>query len=147
MRLGVTLELPREEPSVPVVRHLLGGSLRKLGVSEECVSDIELAMTEACTNVLRHATSEDDSYEVRVGLSAGMCTIRILDTGHGFDYTTLVAAETSAETGRGIQLMEAVVDAIDFESRPEKGMIVRLVKELEISPGTPLGRLLERTPA
>ena len=136
------MSLPRDEPSVPVVRHLLGGSLRKLGVSEQCVSDIELAVTEACTNVLRHALGADDEYEIQVELADANCELKVIDTGHGFDQTSLVGARASAESGRGIQLMDAVVDAVDFESRPESGTIVRLVKELEIDRGSPLAKLV-----
>src|SRR5258708_21209425 len=49
------LVFPRETISVPVVRRVLGDTLYKLGVDEECVADLLLAVTEACTNVLRHS--------------------------------------------------------------------------------------------
>jgi serine/threonine-protein kinase RsbW len=143
MRISYTLCLPTDEASVPVVRHLLGGSLRKLGVSEGCVSDIELALTEACTNVLRHASNPEDAYEVEVEIDDTRCEIRIADTGRGFDHRSLSGgAKVSAESGRGIQLMQALVDAVDFKSKPLDGMIVRLVKELDIAQGSPLGRLV-----
>ena len=43
-----------ESLSVPVMRRVLGDTLRRLGVDEESVYDILLAATEACTNVLTH---------------------------------------------------------------------------------------------
>ena len=43
-----------EAVSVPVMRRVLGDTLRGLGVDEESVYDILLATTEACTNVLMH---------------------------------------------------------------------------------------------
>jgi serine/threonine-protein kinase RsbW len=141
MKISFTLCLPRDEISIPVVRHLLGGSLRKLGVSAGCVSDIELALTEACSNVLRHATGDEDEYSVDVEITEGRCEIRVLDTGRGFDYSALRNAKESAESGRGIQLMQALTDTVNFESRPGSGMLVRLVKDLEITRGSPLGRL------
>src|ERR1700735_1025914 len=48
------LVLPCEALSVPVMRRVLGGTLLGFGADEECVSDILLAATEACTNVLKH---------------------------------------------------------------------------------------------
>src|SRR5260221_11098961 len=48
------LVFPRETISVPVVRRVLGDTLYKLGVDEECVADLLLAVTQAGTNVLRH---------------------------------------------------------------------------------------------
>ena len=143
MKIAFTLCLPRDEASVPVVRHLLGGSLRKLGVADECVSDIELAMTEACSNVLRHASTQDDEYEVQVELEDTQCHIRITDTGRGFDHRSLSGeASPSAESGRGIQLMRALLDSVAFDSAPEDGTVVYLFKELEIAPGSPLGRIV-----
>src|SRR5260370_40963622 len=49
------LVFPRETISVPVVRRVLGDTLNKLGVDDESVADLLLAVTEACTNVLRHS--------------------------------------------------------------------------------------------
>jgi serine/threonine-protein kinase RsbW len=141
MKLSFTLCLPRDAMSIPVVRHLLGGSLRKLGATEEAVSDIELALTEACTNVVRHASAEEDEYTVEVEIAESQCEIRVLDTGRGFDYRTLERAPDTAEGGRGIRLMNALTDSVYFESKPGDGMVVRLIKRLEITRGSPLGRL------
>ena len=44
-----------ETLSVPVMRRVLGDTLRGLGVDEESVYDLLLAATEACTNVLQHS--------------------------------------------------------------------------------------------
>ena len=48
------LVFPREALSVPVMRHMLGDSLRALGAEDQGVADLLLAVTEACTNVVRH---------------------------------------------------------------------------------------------
>jgi serine/threonine-protein kinase RsbW len=143
MNISFSLCLPRDEVSVPVVRHLLGGALRKLGVSDGCVSDIELALTEACSNVLRHAAGDEAEYLVEVEMVEARCEIRVIDTGRGFDQTALRRANMSAESGRGVQLMQALADTVNFELRPGDGLVVRLVKDLEITQGSPLGRLTE----
>jgi serine/threonine-protein kinase RsbW len=46
--------LPRNDPSVPAARHLVRAAMRTIGVDADCTHDIELALTEACTNVLQH---------------------------------------------------------------------------------------------
>ena len=133
MTIVFTLCLPRDQASVPVVRHLLHSSMEKLGVEDECLSDMELAVTEACTNVLQHATGPDDDYEVAVEVNETMCEISVTDGGAGFDHGALREnASDSAESGRGIQLMKALVDKVQFLSRPQAGTIVHLVKELEL---------------
>jgi serine/threonine-protein kinase RsbW len=49
------LVFPREALSVPVMRRVLGDTLRRLGAADEDgIADLLLAVTEACTNVIRH---------------------------------------------------------------------------------------------
>jgi serine/threonine-protein kinase RsbW len=84
VEIKFTLELPRDALSIPVVRRVLNSSMRTLGVAEECLSDIGVALTEACTNVLDHA-AVDDEYEVVAGLDDTVCVIDVIDRGRGFD--------------------------------------------------------------
>ena len=145
MEIKFTLQLPRDALSVPVVRRVLDSSMRTLGVSEDCLADIEIALTEACTNVLDHA-AKGDEYEVVAGLDDSRCVIEVIDTGRGFDAEQLGHEEVdpASEQGRGIQLIRALVDRVHFRSRPEAGMIVHLEKDLEFEAGSPLQRLADR---
>ena len=145
MEIKFTLLLPRDSLSVPVVRRVLNSSMRTLGVVDDCLGDIELALTEACTNVLDHA-AQGDEYEVVAGLDDSRCVIEVIDTGRGFDADHLGHAEADpgSEEGRGIQLIRALVDRVHFRSRPEAGMIVHLEKDLVFEAGSPLQRLADR---
>ncbi len=147
MELKLTLALPRDEFSVPVARRVLSRSLEVLGVDETVVADIELALTEACTNVLDHA-ADTDEYEVSAGIDGTLCIIEVIDRGGGFDDSTqgLVDAEPSAEDGRGIQLMRALVDKVTFTSRPQLGTVVHLEKQLSWDDGAVIQRLTENQP-
>jgi serine/threonine-protein kinase RsbW len=144
----LTLALPRDEYSVPVARRVLKNSLSVLGVREQVVHDIELALTEACTNVLDHA-GDSDQYEVSAGIDGTACVIEVVDRGDGFDGSAhgLEDAEPSAEEGRGIQLMRALVDKVTFTSRPTSGTVVHLEKELEWHDDAAVKRLTEDQPA
>src|SRR5260370_540007 len=84
------LVFPRETISVPVVRRVLGDTLNKLGVDEESVADLLLAVTEACTNVLRHS-GPGRRYEVVATVGRNRCVLDVVDTGRGFDPATLQA--------------------------------------------------------
>lgn len=115
------------------MRHICQHVLHELSVADDCQTAVLLALTEACDNVVLHATA-DDEYEVQIEITADDCQIRVIDAGRGFDSPVLEAlcdAPTSAESGRGVGLMRALVDTIRFESRPESGTIVHLVKQLE----------------
>ena len=148
MEIKLTLALPRDEYSVPVARRVLARSLEVLGVDERVVADIEIALTEACTNVLYHA-GETDEYEVSAGIDGTLCIIEVIDRGAGFDSSVkgLADAEPTAEDGRGIQLMRALVDKVTFTSRPQVGTVVHLEKQLEWRQGSVIERLTEGRPA
>src|ERR1035438_10862169 len=72
-----------ESLSVPVMRRVLGDTLRSLGVDEESVYDILLAATEACTNVLTHGGHQVKSYQVVTSLGAVGCQVEVADEGTG----------------------------------------------------------------
>jgi serine/threonine-protein kinase RsbW len=137
VRITLTLNLPRDESTVPVARHIVRASLEEIGVAPGCTSDIEIALSEASTNVLKHS-GPGDEYAVSCEMNDTTCVIRVVDTGHGFDHATLgyENADMSAEQGRGIQLMRALVDRAQFLSKPEEGTIVHLEKSLEFEPGS-----------
>ena len=61
------------------------------------------------------------------------CVIRVVDRGRGFDSESLGFghADTSAEEGRGIEIMRALVDQVRFIPKPEAGTIVHLEKTLD----------------
>jgi serine/threonine-protein kinase RsbW len=77
------LVFPRETVSVPVVRRVLGDTLRELGVDDEAVADLLLAVTEACTNVLQHS-GQGHRYEVVASISENGCLVEVVDSGAGF---------------------------------------------------------------
>ncbi|MGH3153152.1 MAG: ATP-binding protein [Streptosporangiaceae bacterium] len=72
-----------EAVSVPVMRRVLGDTLRGLGVDEESVYDILLAATEACTNVLRHGGRDVEAYAVVTSLGPVGCQVEVADEGAG----------------------------------------------------------------
>jgi anti-sigma regulatory factor (Ser/Thr protein kinase) len=88
------LVFPRETISVPVVRHVLGETLTKLGVGDDSVSDLLLAVTEACTNVLRHS-GPGRGYEVVAAVGRNHCVLQVVDNGRGFDPALLPARRSA----------------------------------------------------
>lgn len=142
MELDVALRLPRDTETVSVVRSFGADALRRLGVTEHCVDDIRLALSEAVTNVLELASSDDD-YEVRLRVRDGTCVVTVVDCGRGFDAGALASSMPgpSSPRGRGVAIMRAVLDGVGFDSHPEHGTIAHLTKQLEVVPGSPLDRL------
>ena len=117
------------------MRHILHSALCELGVTDRCVSDVGLAVTEACANVVEHAGG-DDEYEIKVAVDEECCEILVVDTTGSF---LPAAAEGfpsgGAEGGRGLLLMRALTDSMRFERRADHGTAVRLTKDLEFDHG------------
>ncbi len=138
--LDLSVSLPRESGSVPVVRRLAAQALHAFGVHEEDVHDVELAITEACGNVIDHA-GETDSYDVKVELAADRCAITVVDQGRGFDATVVPERpHDESEVGRGVALMRALVDNVAFRNEPQAGTVVHMVKSLDYDAAHPLRR-------
>ncbi len=133
---------------MPVTRRLVAQALRVVGVEPDTVSDVEIALSEACANVLRHA-QVGDSYEVRAGFDQERAFLEILDQGAGLAEATGPQAADDAESGRGVALMRALMDKVHFESRSGDGSSVVLEKQLSLLPDSPLRamRTVRRPPA
>jgi serine/threonine-protein kinase RsbW len=77
------LVFPREALSVPVMRHMLGDALRGLGADDDGLAELLLAVTEACTNVVRHG-GPGRKYEVVASVGRRGCRIEVQNTWQGF---------------------------------------------------------------
>ncbi|EFC82100.1 ATP-binding protein [Parafrankia sp. EUN1f] len=172
MEIKLGLSLPRDEISIPIVRRICAQALTVLGVSPDCTADVELALTEACANVLAHATADDD-YEVRVGVDNGLAVIEVVDHGGGFDVAKALEGggaaspngdgpagsdgdgdgsvgdgdgptEHLSEGGRGILLMRALMDRVRFDAveGPHQGTRVHLEKVLTWNDRSPGAQLI-----
>jgi len=142
VHLDIAVCLPREAETVALIRTVVTNTLLLLGVEDGCVEDVRLAVSEACTNVIDHAAG-DDEYEVRLEVDGNRCAISITNAGDGFDASNLSGEmpDTSSARGRGVAIMQAVVDTVEFRSEPEAGTVVHLVKTLKIRDDGALGRL------
>jgi len=132
VQIIIALSLPRDEQTIPVSRHIAATAMAEIGVAEDSVDDIAVALSEACTNVLKHS-GPGDEFEVSLEVDDDQCVIRVVDRGRGFDSESLGFghADTSAEEGRGIEIMRALVDQVRFIPKPEAGTIVHLEKTLD----------------
>jgi serine/threonine-protein kinase RsbW len=130
------LVFERELVSVPVMRRVLGDTLRGMGVNEESVDDILLAATEACTNVVLHAGQSAPAYSVAATVDRAGCRVEVTDDGQGCAQEARRERRTRdiaslAESGRGLAIMRACVDGVELRTAPGQGTQVVLDKRLE----------------
>jgi serine/threonine-protein kinase RsbW len=120
---GFELELAAETDNVPLVRHALRGLLEASGVAEERISDITLAVTEACANAVLHAYPDaNGQFEATADLSpAGELVVTVRDHGSG-----MAPRVDSPGLGVGLPVMAAIADALEIDTPDGSGTVVRM---------------------
>ena len=146
-KVVLSVALPQDAASIPLVRHVCQQALVDLGCMRGCIDAVALAVTEACANVVQHAGMHD-SYTVTVSISSTVCEMRVIDSAG-----TFVAAEADAsirarrenvmsESGRGLEIIRAMTDHLWLESTPEVGTLVHMIKHLEFEQHAAARRLV-----
>jgi serine/threonine-protein kinase RsbW len=135
MRISVRLNLPREVDSVPAVRRLLRCALAAFQVDRQDGDDLELALTEACANVVKHATGAD-GIEVRLDVAEDRCAIDVADNGAGFDANAVREPTPDSDRGRGLFLIKALSDNVRMQSTPRRGSLIHFEKSFALAGGT-----------
>jgi serine/threonine-protein kinase RsbW len=142
MDMNFSLAVPGEAPTIPLVRRVVGDVLRGLGAAEDCVGDLLIALSEACTNAVQHGRGD---YEVAGVVDGDSCYVRIMDWGRGASEASLTSDRGDlAESGRGIRIMRALVDEVTIDPATDRGTIVHLRKRLTWRDGAVIRRLDRR---
>jgi serine/threonine-protein kinase RsbW len=141
-RVSLSLQLPRDHVSIALLRRLVRVLLAEVGVVDEDRGDVELAVSEAAANVVDHSGGAD-AYEVVITIGPVLAELRVVDLGRGFDHANLsLVGALDDERGRGLLLMNALVDNVGFDSAPEQGPVVHLVKRLHFDDTNPSRRMM-----
>ncbi|MGH3035121.1 MAG: ATP-binding protein [Gaiellaceae bacterium] len=127
----VALTIPARAEYIALGRLALTGLLRTQAIEPEVIADLKLALTEACTNSVRHAYRDgrEGVVEIRYELREDRLSVEVVDEGGGFDPAELVA--DADEGGLGIAIIRAITDELDFGPRPSgEGSRLRFTKLL-----------------
>jgi anti-sigma regulatory factor (Ser/Thr protein kinase) len=119
----VRLSLPAQPENIPVIRHVLGAFAEALELSPELIEDMRLAVTEACSNVVRHAYAgeEPGPIDVVVQPNGDRLDVIVSDRGHGMGPSPNVDGP-----GLGLPLIAALADSLEVEDSPIRGNRVRM---------------------
>jgi serine/threonine-protein kinase RsbW len=120
----VKLTLPARPENVAVIRHVLGAFAEAVRLPDALVEDLRLAVTEACTNVVRHAYPDGSSGPMEVSLRPDDDAVRVLVADHGRGVGT--SADTSGP-GLGLPLIAAIADEVDLQPAPGGGSRVAMI--------------------
>jgi serine/threonine-protein kinase RsbW len=131
---SIRLTIPAKAEYITLGRLALTAIARVRPLSDETLSDLKLALTEACTNSVRHAYSEGRSGTVEIiyQLEPDRLIVEVTDDGQGFE-PSLVEGDGNgdlSEGGLGIAIIRAVADEVEIDERESGGSRLRFVKFL-----------------
>ena len=130
---AVRLTIPAKPEYITLCRLALTGLSRVRPLPDETLADLKLALTEACSNSVRHAYADrEGSVEILYELHEDRLVIEVLDEGEGFeaDETERDANELT-EGGLGIAIIRAIADEFEVADRAGgTGSRLRFVKVL-----------------
>jgi serine/threonine-protein kinase RsbW len=128
--IQIVMMLPPRAASVSLARHTLAEALGVPGVAPECIHEAQVALSEACNNILRHVEA-GASFEVLINVGDAELTVHILETNAGISHARQLAnwPDVHAEGDGSMTLMTEFADQASFESEGGRGS-VRLKKRL-----------------
>jgi serine/threonine-protein kinase RsbW len=120
------LHVPSSTENLSMIRDFVGSIGERAGFTKGELLKLELAVDEACANVIEHAYGSDSTREVTVKatIDPDVVQIRIVDTGRGFDPTAVKEADLDSlirqrkSGGLGMPLMRSLMDEVRYEIGP-----------------------------
>ena len=127
MNPDLELTLPARAENVAVVRHAFGGLGDVLDVPDQTLSDIKLAVTEACTNVVVHAYPDrEGELGVRALVDDRRLTVVVVDTGRG-----ILPRPDSPGLGLGLPLIATLAESLELGTGAGDETEVRMTFDLD----------------
>jgi serine/threonine-protein kinase RsbW len=127
----VVLTLDARPENLALTRLALAGVAANAGAPREVVSDLKLAVTEACTNVIQHAYegAGPGSIVVRYTGEPGTIAIEVEDSGSGFEPGASPGGvgRNGSGNGMGLMIIQVLTDELEIASTGA-GTRLRLVK-------------------
>lgn len=114
LRLEMTCEFSQVRP-VAMATHRF---LRENGCAENEALDFEMAVVEACNNGVQHATdaARDKPLRLEIRCEPGALELHLTDHTEGFDWPQdAPLPEPDSESGRGLYLIQALMDECHYE--------------------------------
>jgi serine/threonine-protein kinase RsbW len=132
------LQVPSSTENLALIREFVTTVGKQARMSDDDVSKLELAVDEACANVIEHAYGHDITKEVdvRAVFDEDEVRISVIDSGRGFDpakideetVEQLVAQRKSG--GLGFRLIKTLMDDVSYEIIPGQKNELHMTKKI-----------------
>ena len=128
----IKMEIASNTQYVSVVSLTTSGIANKIGFCLEDIEDIKVAVSEACTNAIKH--SLDNKFSVEYTIFENGLTIGITDSGKGYDVNSIDEPnlEEPKESGLGLFIIQSLMDEVDIKSNINYGTVIKMTKYLGV---------------
>ncbi len=136
MTSGFELSVTSKMENLAIICGFIGSVAKKLGLDADQTCAVQMAVDEACTNVIEHAYGGRTNGIVHITcqLVNNDVVVTIHDHGRPFDLKAVPRPDITAplekrqERGLGLYLMEKLMDSVEFEFDAVKGNVLTMRK-------------------
>jgi len=139
----VSIHLPSQFGYMRIARQTVLDFCARSGMSEFQAAQLEMAVDEACTNIIEHGYSDEQEntkagLQMNLSMGTNSVVIEIVDHSPGFDYEEQGEIqpndylEDGLCRGLGMFIINNFVDDLEYTKDPEKGNLLRLVKNVSV---------------
>lgn len=127
----IKMELPTNPEYVAVARLTVSAISNMIGFNIEDIEDIKIALSEACSNAIRH--SQRDLFQLNFEIGMDKLGIEVTDDGVGCVVEHLNEPDLNdpKEGGLGLFIIRSLMDDVCIESGLDKGTRICMTKFLE----------------
>ena len=130
----VELRIPCKPEFVAIARLAIAAVAHRLSYSMDEIEDLKLAVAEACTNAIQHA-SESPAIDIRCELTDDELSVRVRDFGRGeMPEIRSRPLDEPRVGGLGVFLIRALMDDVTYDMRPGQGTELVMVKRHATEP-------------
>ena len=132
---------PRVELTLPIIPDMELAAIKTaeviakhMDLSEEKSDEISMALIEATINAFEHSESDAGNVEIHFVIQDDTLVIKVTDKGKGFNKANVKIPKIEEKLGSdrkrgwGLQLIQELMDTVEFESSPE-GTTVTMTKK------------------
>ncbi|MCR1850684.1 ATP-binding protein [Paeniclostridium sordellii] len=126
------MEVTANPEYVSIIRLTVSGIANKVGFSLDDIEDIKVAVSEACTNAIKH--SLDDKFLVEFSILNNGLSIEVQDKGTGYDVDSLQEPDLTnpKEGGLGLFIIKTLMDEVNTISNTDEGTTIKMTKYLGV---------------
>lgn len=140
-----TVTFPARFDQLEVMRQFALQAAMEAGLDKASINSVEMAMDEACSNIIEHAYggAQTGEIECTCQCDSETLTLTLRDHGRTFDIAAVPPPDLAASLedrpvgGLGIYLMRALMDEVRYENMGASGNLLTLVKRLPPKKKTP----------